>query len=86
MVPPRLRYALPLIGLAAPFAALALWVSGVPWRALDGLVGALFAVGLLASAGGYVLGAAARARRLAAIGVGVNGFGVAMLAILYGAG
>ena len=85
MLPPRLQAALPLTGLAAPFAALALWVSGAPWRALDGLVGALFLVGLAASAGGYALGAAP-ARRLAVIGVGVNGFGVAMLAILYGAG
>ncbi|HZS40203.1 MAG TPA: hypothetical protein VFF06_25405 [Polyangia bacterium] len=80
------RLALPLAGLGAAFTALALWVSGVPWRALDALVLGLFAVGLLLSAGGYVLGAAARARQLAVVGIGVNGFGVAMLVILYGAG
>jgi hypothetical protein len=77
---------LPPAGLGAAFVALALWVSGVPWRALDGVVLALFALGLALSAGGYVLAASARAKRLAVIGVGVNGFGVAMLVILYGAG
>jgi hypothetical protein len=81
-----LRLGLPLAGILAAFTALTLWVSGVPWRALDGLVLALFGAGLLLSAGGYVTGGAPAARRAAVVGLGLNGFGVAMLAILYAAG
>ncbi len=80
------RSLLPTVGLVVGFAAFAVWVAGVPIRALDALVLALFAIGLACGGAGYALQRAPGARRAAVVAIGVNGFGLAFLAILWGAG
>ena len=78
---------LPLGGLCAAFLAFALWVSGISWRALDGVVLALFAAGASASSVGYARAQPGGARRLGVVAIGVNGFGLVLLLLLiYGAG
>ena len=73
----------PLGGLAAGAVALMLWVSALALRWLDGLVAALFAVGLALALAGYLGGADERTRRLGVIAIGWNALGLAALAILY---
>ncbi len=73
-------------GVALAFVALALWVSGAPWRALDGVVIGLFGAGLLLSAAGYFFARPVSWRRFGVIGMGLNAFGLTLLLILYGAG
>jgi hypothetical protein len=81
-----IRVGLPLAGVAAAFAGLALWVSSASFRALDGVVLALHGCGLALSAAGYLRTRDADARRLAVVGVGLSSAGAAMLVILYAAG
>ncbi len=76
----------PAGGLAAGVAALALWVSALPLRWLDLLVGALFALGLTLAVAGYVAGAEERTRRVAIIAIGCNAFALAALLALYALG
>ena len=76
----------PAGGLTAGVAALALWVSALPWRWLDALVAALFVLGLGLAAAGYARGADERTRRVAIIAIGWNAFGLAMLLALYAVG
>lgn len=76
----------PLGGMALAFAALLLWVAGVPLSWLDALVLALFAAGLALSVVAYLRGRDLVVRRLGVVGIGCNAFGVVLLAILYAAG
>jgi hypothetical protein len=74
---------LPLAGLAAALLALALWVAGAPIGWLDGLCGAIFVAGGVASAVAYVRGRDPAVRRLAVLAVGANGLGLVWLALLW---
>jgi hypothetical protein len=76
----------PLGGMAVAFTALLLWVSGLQLTWLDALVLAMFALGLGLSLVAYLRGRDLVVRRLGVVGIGCNGFGVVMLAILYAAG
>ena len=76
----------PAGGLAAGVLALTLWVSALSLRWLDGLVAALFVVGLALAVAGYARAADERTRRLAIIAIGWNAFGLAVLLALYAAG
>jgi hypothetical protein len=76
----------PAGGLAAGVLALALLVSALSLRWLDGLVAALFAVGLTLAVAGCVRPADERTRRLAIVAMGWNAFGRAVLLALYAAG
>jgi hypothetical protein len=76
----------PAGGLAAGVVALALWVSPLSLRWLDGLVAALFAVGLALAVAAYARGADERTRRLAIVAIGWNAFALAVLLALYVAG
>jgi hypothetical protein len=76
----------PVGGLTAGVAALALWVSAISLRWLDGLVATLFVAGLALAIGGYLRGADDRTRRLAIIAIGWNALGLATLLVLYAAG
>ena len=73
----------PAGGLAAGVAALVLWVSALAPRWLDGLVAALFAVGLGLAVAGCARGADVRARRLGVVAVGWNAFGLLALLAAY---
>ena len=76
----------PAGGLAAGVAALALWVSALSLRWLDGLVALLFAAGLALALVSYLRGADDRTRRLGIVALGWNGFGLVLLLVLYAAG
>ena len=81
-----LGVAFPVGGLLAGVAALALWVSALSLRWLDGLVAILFVAGLLLALAGCLRGADARTRRLGVVAIGWNALGLAALTILYAAG
>jgi len=81
-----LGIAVPVAGLIAGVAALALWVSAVSFRWLDGAVAIAFGVGLALAIAAYVRGADERTRRLAILAIGWNALGVAALLALYAAG
>jgi hypothetical protein len=76
----------PAGGLVSGVVALALWVSAVSARWLDGMVAALFAMGLAVAIASYVRGADDRTRLFSIIAIGWNAFGLATLLILYAAG
>jgi hypothetical protein len=76
----------PVGGLTAGVAALALWVSAISLRWLDVLVALLFAVGLTLALVSYFRGADDRTRRFGVIAIGWNAFGLAALAVFYAAG
>jgi hypothetical protein len=82
----ELGVAAPAGGFAAGVAALALWVSALPWRWLDVLVALLFALGLTAAAIAYARGRDARTRRFAVVALGWNAIGLGALALVYAAG
>lgn len=82
----RLKPRFALAGILIGFAALLAWVSALPVRLLDVIVLVMFAVGLGLSCATYLRGCDPETRRLSVIGVGINGFGVVLLAILLACG
>jgi hypothetical protein len=73
----------PAGGLLAGVAALTLWVSALPLRWLDGLVAALFAVGLGLAVAAYARGGNARARRLGVVALGWNALGLLLVVAVW---
>jgi hypothetical protein len=76
----------PIGGLTAAFLGLLLWVSSLPLAALDGLVLGVFVCGLALSGVAVAYGRDAATRQLGVVGIGCNGFGALLVAVLYTAG
>jgi hypothetical protein len=74
------------LGIVAALVALVTWVVGLPIWWLDAVAGGLFGAGLVLSTMAYLAGSSVGTKRLGVVGIGVNGAGLAMLAILYAAG
>lgn len=81
-----LALGLPTGGLAVGVLALALWLSALPLRWLDGLVALLFFAGLGLAIAALRRGGDGRVRQLGVLGLGCNAFGLLALAIVYLAG
>jgi hypothetical protein len=74
------------LGIAAALFALAIWIVGLPISWLDAATGTFFVAGLTASTLAYLRGSSVAVKRLGVVGIGANGAGLAMLAILYATG
>ena len=71
--------ALPVFSLASAFVALALWLSGLSFKMLDGAVASVYACGMTVSSFAYLRARPPAVRRLSVVAIGLNGFGLLLL-------